>query len=430
MPRKYISKVKIPGDTAIYYIKDDEARDSIEDLVVSIEDLGDLIKQLGDFTSYLGITTTELTDGSTTNPITIDGESVTAVAGNIVSYNDGSGSLYTAKDFIFNGTKWQEFANPTKLGKFAYVDTGYVGLSVTKSGTVTKQTKALSKTAIPVTVTNTSTDGSKVVTDISTKSITYAYSVSKATFSGTSASIDFSGTATQTGATVSITNTKTAATLTKNTATTLAIQSATSGFTVVTGGTSSQVLSNTTTITNGTSATATTFNPLSSITITTSGTDLQIASVTDEILQIYALKPTTMSVYGLAASNTKYMTGPESLSKVAISAYTGLTTASINASVPKDIWVTGVSFSKATAATVNIDASVSGTIDYTPDGTVTVVLSTSTANAVSTVTSGYAKVSAYAGGDTVVSGITDGITVALASSSTNTFTVYPSISNP
>ena len=273
MPRSYVSKVQLPGDTTIYYIKDEEARD--------------LIAQLGDFTAYLGVTTTPLTDGSTTNPITIDGASVTAVAGNIVSYNDTTGSLYTAKDFIFNGTIWQEFANPTKLGKFAYVDTGYVGLSVTKSGTVTKQTKALSKTAIPVSVTSTSTDGSKVVTDVSTKSITYAYSVSKATFSGTSASIDFSGEATQTSATVSITNTKTAATLTKNTATTLAIQSSTGGFTVVTGGTSSQVLSNTTTITNGTSATATTFNPLSSITTTTSSSDLQIASVTDEILQIH-----------------------------------------------------------------------------------------------------------------------------------------------
>jgi hypothetical protein len=29
MPRRYISKVKIPGDSTIYYIKDDEARDLI-----------------------------------------------------------------------------------------------------------------------------------------------------------------------------------------------------------------------------------------------------------------------------------------------------------------------------------------------------------------------------------------------------------------
>jgi hypothetical protein len=156
-----------------------------------------------------------------------------------------------------------------------------------------------------------------------------------------------------------------------------------------------------------------------------------VASVTaGEILQIYALNPTTMSVYGLAASNTKYMTGPESLSKVAISAYTDLTKESVYTTVPKDTWVTGVSYSKATGGTVDINASVSGTIDYTPSGTITVVLSTSTANAVSAVTSSYAKVSAYAGGDTVVSGITDGITVALTSSSTDTFTVYPSISNP
>lgn len=52
---------------------------------------------------WAGITTTALTDGATTNPITVDGESYTAVAGDTVSYE--------SKEFIFSGTIWQEFGD-------------------------------------------------------------------------------------------------------------------------------------------------------------------------------------------------------------------------------------------------------------------------------------------------------------------------------
>lgn len=55
----------------------------------------------GGATSWIGVTTTALTDGATTNPITINGESVTAVAGNITSYG--------ADEFIYNGSAWQLF---------------------------------------------------------------------------------------------------------------------------------------------------------------------------------------------------------------------------------------------------------------------------------------------------------------------------------
>lgn len=429
MPRSYVSKVKLPGDTTIYYIKDEEARQAIE--------------ELNNITKYLGVakavpTTAPLNQVTIlyvnpdhpdpSDPQHIIEEVVTAESGNVISVEGTEGGEYSRTEYIFNGSVWSELGHSGTMpyGQFAFVDTGYVGLSVTKSGTVTKQTKALSKTAIPVSVTSVSTDGAKVVTDVSTKSITYVSSINdKPTFEGTSSTITVTGTAAQTSATVSITNTKTAATLTKNAALSLALTKQ-----VVTGGTSSQVLSNTTTITNGTSATATTFDPLGSITTTLSSGYLQVASVTaGEILQIYALNPTTVSVYGLAASNTKYMTGPESLSKVPISAYTGLTKESVYATVSKDTWVTEVSYSKATGGTVDINATVTASGSYTPEGSITISYSTSTADAIKSVTSSYAKVSAYAGGDTVVSGITDGITVALASSSTNTFTVYPSISN-
>lgn len=50
---------------------------------------------------WRGVTTTEITDGASTNPVTIDGESYTAKSGDMVTYN--------STEFVFNGTVWQEF---------------------------------------------------------------------------------------------------------------------------------------------------------------------------------------------------------------------------------------------------------------------------------------------------------------------------------
>lgn len=50
---------------------------------------------------WLGVTTTELEDGDITNPIIINSEEVTAVAGDVVTYTD--------TEFAFNGTAWQKF---------------------------------------------------------------------------------------------------------------------------------------------------------------------------------------------------------------------------------------------------------------------------------------------------------------------------------
>ena len=72
----------------------------------------DLIEELSNYTSFLGVTTTALTDGSTTNPVTINGQSVTAVTGNIVTYGSA--------EFIFNGTSWQAFGDLSALGLLAY----------------------------------------------------------------------------------------------------------------------------------------------------------------------------------------------------------------------------------------------------------------------------------------------------------------------
>ena len=50
---------------------------------------------------WRGVTTTEITDGASTNPVTIDGSPYTAKSGDMVTYN--------STEFVFNGTVWQEF---------------------------------------------------------------------------------------------------------------------------------------------------------------------------------------------------------------------------------------------------------------------------------------------------------------------------------
>lgn len=119
-----ISEIKMPSGT-IYNIKDTQARSA---------------------KGWIGITTTALTDGATTNPITVNGQSVTAVAGDITSYDE--------TEFIFNGSAWQEFGDLSDLGTLAYKDNA--------SGSYTPQG---SVAAPDVSVTPT-TDTIKPVTDV------------------------------------------------------------------------------------------------------------------------------------------------------------------------------------------------------------------------------------------------------------------------
>lgn len=114
-----ISKITLPSGTT-YDIKDATARSQISALSGAMK--------------YIGTTTTALTDGSTTNPITIGGESVTAVAGDV--------AIYGEKEFVFNGTKWQEFGSTGSLKALAFKDsaTGSVSVTGTPSGTVSTPT--------------------------------------------------------------------------------------------------------------------------------------------------------------------------------------------------------------------------------------------------------------------------------------------------
>ena len=87
------------------------------------------ISELGDVLSWLGVTTTPLTDGSTTSPITVAGESVTPAKGNVAQYS--------GEEFAWNGTSWQSLGK-NNFGALAFVDE--VVASYTPVGTNAKPT--------------------------------------------------------------------------------------------------------------------------------------------------------------------------------------------------------------------------------------------------------------------------------------------------
>lgn len=103
MAVQYMSKLTLPvnvGGTiqnVEFTIKDAEARQ--------------LIEAVGNALYWIGVTTTELSEGATTNPITVNGESVTAKLGGLASYN--------GMEYAWNGLAWQGMG-PNNLGSLAY----------------------------------------------------------------------------------------------------------------------------------------------------------------------------------------------------------------------------------------------------------------------------------------------------------------------
>ena len=102
-PKKYISKIVKGADTL--WLKDAQAW-------ADIEEIRGLI---AGGTHWVDATTTVIADGATTNPIQVNGESYTAVAGDIVSYGN--------MEFIFSkGGVWREFGSTGSLKALAFKD--------------------------------------------------------------------------------------------------------------------------------------------------------------------------------------------------------------------------------------------------------------------------------------------------------------------
>ena len=160
-----ISKVKLPSGN-VYDLKDQTARDAIAALSGTV--------------FFLGVTTTALTDGATTNPITIDGAPVTAVNGNM--------AIYGQAEFIFDGTKWVEFGDLTALGELAYKDS--VSLSKGSGDNVLGEATTFTNASSAVSFSGGTTD--KVLGSGATFTTTVTPSTTniKATASGTAVGAD------------------------------------------------------------------------------------------------------------------------------------------------------------------------------------------------------------------------------------------------
>lgn len=184
-----IKEVTLPSGNT-YYLKDEDVRNwigtgSSTGAEYRISELEDAVAALSNATHWLGITTTTLTDGSTTNPITINGESVTAVSGDIVQDSHDI-------EFIFNGTAWQQFgASIGTLKAFAFVDTGTV--TITPAGTNASSAVTFSggETDTVLGTSTTFTNASSAVTfsggtddTVLGTSTTFTNSTSAVTFSG------------------------------------------------------------------------------------------------------------------------------------------------------------------------------------------------------------------------------------------------------
>lgn len=117
MPNQLMKTLTVPVEVSgviqnvTYDIADAEARQRIS--------------ELGKALYWVGVTTDALTDGATTNPITVGGQSVTVQAGAVAQYN--------TEEYAFDGTNWQKLGEGN-LGALAYKNDA--STSYTPAGTV------------------------------------------------------------------------------------------------------------------------------------------------------------------------------------------------------------------------------------------------------------------------------------------------------
>lgn len=88
---------------------------------------------------FLGTTTTAISDGSTTSSVSIGGSAKTAAAGNVV--------LYGQKEFVWNGSAWEELGNEGsyKIKQTAVSDPAASGTSITFIDSITQNAEGVIK---------------------------------------------------------------------------------------------------------------------------------------------------------------------------------------------------------------------------------------------------------------------------------------------
>lgn len=113
---------------------------------------------------YIGKTSTTLSDGATTNPITINSENVTVKQGNVVI--DSSNK----KEYIWNGSNWEEFGNEGnyKVVQSAVNDPTASGESLTFISNIAQDTNGNITTLNKKTVTLASNTSAGIVPKVGT----------------------------------------------------------------------------------------------------------------------------------------------------------------------------------------------------------------------------------------------------------------------
>lgn len=185
MPNSVISSLTVPvnvGGTitnTTFDFKDAYARERIS--------------ELGSALYWMGVTTTALSDGSETNPITIGGESVEA--------NVGGMAQYDSIEYVWNGSAWQEIGR-ANFGSLAfknsaegtYTPAGSVTVSeaADTTDTVTGVTAVGTLPSFSVSSETLTFDAGTLPTAGSEKTFVTASGARTASFSGTAATITVS----------------------------------------------------------------------------------------------------------------------------------------------------------------------------------------------------------------------------------------------
>lgn len=344
MATSYISKVKLPGDTTVYEIKDAYAWEQIE--------------KLSNATRFLGKTSTTLSDGASTTSIVIgtDTYAVTPTTGQkqlsngdiVVASGDAGDSSDEGTEYICaipgEGTAaitWYKFgsAKLNELGTLAYKNSVETTTNVVKTVTSASfeyATGSISSITQPTITVVPSTSTIKTTVASSTYVIGVSYSkVTSASYSkATAATVTVDSSATFSGTITNAVTGVTGGTGTKNNATSLALYNVTGGQKIITD-----------------------------VAINASGTGL-VENVTVSSVTGGAATVGSATVYGLAASTTKYMTGAESLDKKALNVWTSATATTTAQTMTASVVDEILTFTTATGA-VTLTPTTSSALSYT-----------------------------------------------------------------